>query len=109
MRVKRLVVIVLALELLLWLWIDFMVLGPGRCVWPRSSTNPSRSVKKCNYQIAGCSIAIVVVVWPAVGLCFQAKIFFSMTFVVIFVSHPPPIAHSIPAGDVPGTCQDRIF
>ena len=28
---------------------------------------------------------------------------------MIFVSPPPPIAHSIPAGVVPGTCQDRLF
>ena len=34
--------------------------------------------------IAFCFIAIVVVVWPAVGLCFPAKTFFSMRFVVIF-------------------------
>ena len=47
MRVKWLVVIVLALGLLLWLWIDFMVLGPGRCFWQRNSTYPSRRVE-CN-------------------------------------------------------------
>ena len=33
--------------------------------------------------IAFCSIAIVVVVWPAVGLCFPAKAFFSMRLVEI--------------------------
>ena len=33
--------------------------------------------------IAFCSIAIVVVVWPAVGLCFPAKTFFSMRFIEI--------------------------
>ena len=33
--------------------------------------------------IAFCSIAIVVVVWLAVGLCFPAKTFFSMRFVEI--------------------------
>ena len=39
--------------------------------------------------IAFCFIAIVVVVWPAVGLCFPAKTILSMRFVVIFTSHPP--------------------
>ena len=39
--------------------------------------------------IAFCFIAIVVVVWPAVGLCFPAKTFFSVRFVVMLTSHPP--------------------
>ena len=103
MRVKWLVVIVLALGLLLWLWIDFMVLGPGRCFWQRNSTNPSRRVE-CNTdsrlfhcdrgrRLAGCRFVL------------SSK----DIFVVIFLSHPPPIVHSISAGDVPGTCQDRLF
>ena len=33
--------------------------------------------------IAFCYITIVVVVWPAVGLCIPAKTFLSMRFVVI--------------------------
>ena len=76
MRVKWLAVIVLTLGLLLWLWIDFMVLAPGRCFG--HGIQPTPLAEWNEIPITVCSIAIVVVVWPAVGLCFQAKTFFSM-------------------------------
>ena len=111
MRVKRLVVIVLFNSS----WAAAVVVDRfyGTCV-PLGDVfghgiQPTPLAAWNVIPIAVCPIAIGVVVWAAVGWWFQAKTFFSMYFVVIliFVSHPPPIAHSIPAGHVPGTCQDR--
>ena len=67
----------------------FYDICPWRMLLTRDFDQPLSERGMC-ISIALCSIAIVVVVWPAVGLCFPAKTLFAMQLVVIFASHPPP-------------------
>ena len=46
------------------------------CPWDISFYQGIQSTSLADIPIAFCSIAIVVVVWPDVGLCFQANILF---------------------------------
>ena len=48
--------------------------------------NQPLSQRGVSISIALCSIAIVVVVWPAVGFCFPTNKLFSSQLVVIFAS-----------------------
>ena len=66
----------------------FYASNPGEMLLAREFNQPLSQRGMC-IPIAFCSVAIVVVVRPAVGLCFQARTLFSMQFVVKFASHSP--------------------
>ena len=54
--------------------------------------NQPLSQRGMSISIALCSIAIVVVVWPAVGFCFPTKTPFSSQLAVIFASYLPTLS-----------------
>ena len=77
-------------------WVATVVLDArsfyATCPWEMLVTrdfNQPLSQRGMFIPIALCSIAIVVVDWPAVGSCFPAKTLLCLQLVVIFASHPP--------------------
>ena len=75
-------------------WVAAVVIDRfyATCLWEMLLTrefNQPLSQRGMSISIALCSIAIVVVVWPAVGFCFPTKILFSSQLAVIFENHLP--------------------